>query len=565
MHLFAVLTLLVLSAALLVWIFQRLRVSPILAYLLLGMILSPYEQELLGGGHVTEQMQKGHPAEQLAEIGVILLMFFLGLEFHLHRMRSFLRVSLLGGLVQVSATAALTALLVRLLAIQPTQAILIGVIVAFSSTALVMKALEERKETESYFGRLALGILLFQDLAVILVLALLPLLAGSGKGGATGWVMVGKVAGLLVLLPVLFFGCRRLLPWVFHRAAAAQSKELFSLVSLSACFLVAMVTEYAGGSLALGAFMGGLVLCETPFATQVLSELSSLRDLALGFFFITIGLLIKVDYIWYNLFMVVSVLCAVVVMKSLVTTVSLLLQRVPRLAAAAVGLTLAQVGEFSFVVTNEASRAGALESSTAQTILVVSILSMALTPLLIGGSARILRMRSTDTAPSPVNEEAEDSAQRAVVVGYGPVGKTLTSILADFGVRPTIVDLNINTVRNLQKQGSAALFGDAGRREVLVAAGIEKATYLLVTLPDLASRMAVVGMARLINPKLTIITRAHYIGERAMLDDAGASSAAYEELEVAVALAELLLREMGVPEEDLDREAQKIRERLATP
>jgi CPA2 family monovalent cation:H+ antiporter-2 len=554
MHIFAALTLLILSAALLVWLFQRLRISPILAYLALGMALAPFEKELFGDRHV---------AEELAEIGVILLMFFLGLEFHLHRMRKFLRVVLLGGLLQVAGTAALTALLVRLLAIQPTEALLIGVIVAFSSTALVMRALEERGDTESYFGRLALGLLLFQDLAVILVLALLPLLAGGPSGGSAGWLAAGKVAGLLVVLPLLFFGCRWFLPWIFHHAAAAQSKEVFSLVSLSACFLVAFVTDYAGGSLALGAFMGGLVLCETPFATQVLSELSSLRDLALGFFFITIGLLIKVSDITSNLFMIVAVLFAVVLLKSLVTTASLVMQRVPQLAAVAVGLALAQVGEFSFVVTSEALRAGALQQSTSQTILVVSVLSMALTPLLIGGSARILKMRSREVTPAPVDEQLEDTALRAVVVGYGPVGRTLTTILTDFGVRPVIVDLNINTVRKLHKEKRTAIFGDAGRREVLLAAGIDKATYLLVTLPDLAGRMAVVGIARLINPKLKIITRAHYLGERSMLDDAGASRAAYEELEVSVALARLLLSEMGVREEDLDREEEKVRERLA--
>jgi len=309
--------------------------------------------------------------------------------------------------------------------------------------------------------------------------------------------------------------------------------------------------------------MGGLVLCETPFATQVLSELSALRDLALGFFFITVGLLIKVDYIWVNLFMVLAVLCAVVLMKSLVVGASLLIQRVPRLTAAAVGLALAQVGEFSFVITSEASRAGALGKTTEQTILVVSILTMALTPLLIGGSARILKLQSTET-PSPVEEDPEDAAPRGVVVGYGPVGRTLTTILADFGVRPVIIDLNIKTIRKLQDEQRAAVYGDAGRREVLLAAGIDKATYLLVTLPDLPSRMAVVGMARLINPKLKIITRAHYIGERAMLDDAGASSAAFEELEVAVAMSKLLLGEMGVADEDLDLEAEKVREHLAT-
>ncbi|GMV79253.1 MAG: hypothetical protein AMXMBFR7_04370 [Planctomycetota bacterium] len=606
---FVLVTVMTLSAALLVWLLQRWRFSPIIGYLALGVLVSPFK-EAMG--------LEGDGADALANLGVILLMFFIGLEFRLSDARAMLLVCVVGGGLQVLVTAGFSGLMMLPMGVGVVEAAVLGLMVAMSSTALVMKTFEDRREADSQRARIFLTVSLFQDIAAIFVVALLPLCQGFFKSQPDGGVaeaapggasLVTQLAVLFVGLPILFAMFRFLLPWIFEKAALVRVPEAFSLLSLGGCLSVALAAQFAGASMALGAFLGGLVLAQTPFTTQILADLGTLRNLALGFFFVSVGMLVDLSYVASHAHWLILALIVILALKFGVAIVALLAARVPLAIAAGVALPLAQVGEFSFVLAQQADALGMLSERLQKFILALSLLSMLLAPVLAAWSGRlsiyvnaaaqrwgtgkpqapgrrrsgvptppegvpVLASSSSSAAPAaPASSVAEPevaalpaeelAALRAVVVGYGPVGKTLTRILQDFGIQPTVVDLNLDTIRRLHSLNIAAVYGDAGRREVLEAAGIRQAAYLLVTLPDLPGRLPVVATARLINNEVRIFTRARYLAERTMLDGAGANGVSFEETEVAVGLARFLLQDIGAHDAEIEREARRIRNEIA--
>lgn len=557
---FVPLTLLTLGAAVLAWLCQRVRLSPIVGYLLLGVLVGPFQHHLFADRD---------SVSALAELGVILLMFFVGIEFHLGEMRSLLPLFLGGGSLQVLLTAMCGGAAAWLCGVPPMAAVVAGLMLAFSSTALVVKAFDERGQADSQRARTGLAVLLLQDIAAILAVALLPLAthapSASDGGPSLTRAAAGQLGLLLVVLPLLFLGARHILPRLFDRAAAARAPEAFSLLALGVCFSVALAAQLSGASLALGAFLGGLVLSGTPFAFQILADLSMLRNLAMAFFFMTIGMLVNAGFVVTHWPALLGALAALLVLKTVLATLALLTFRVPLGVAAGAGLALAQIGEFSLVVGRQAEAAGLLPPQAHQFLLALALGSLLLTPLLVGRSGAFGTWLASRGAESPSGAPAASpvGGVRAIVVGYGPVGVTLTRILRDFGIEPVIIDLNIETIRKLAASGVRSVFGDAGRREILRAAGVAQASYLLVTLPDLAGRVAVVAMARILNSNIRIVTRARYLGERAMLEEAGATAVSYEEAEVAVALAATLLREIGASEQDMEREARRIRASIA--
>ncbi|HYG75502.1 MAG TPA: cation:proton antiporter [Planctomycetota bacterium] len=558
---FIAITVLTLGASALVWLLQRLRMSPIIGYILLGVLAGPFKSWLFGAESET--------AETMTELAIILLMFFIGLEFHLEELRANLRLLLLGGTLQVLFTATIAAALCRTLDIGYAAAVIIGLMVAFSSTALVFKAFEDRRESDSQRSRVALVVLVFQDLAAILIVSILPLFSTASPGSGTSLLdAVFRLSALFVLLPLLFAGTRKLLPIVFSSAAVARTPELFSLLSLGICLSVALAAQFAGASLALGAFLGGLVLCQTPFASQIIADLSTLRNLSLAFFFVSVGMLVDLGFVTAHALQLLGALVALLILKTIATLISLRLAGTMLAVSAGVALALAQIGEFSFVLGREAVARKLLPPAEFQFVLALALLSMLATPFLVQFSGVFgqycASLNKSERADKPAGPTlGEPTAVRAIVVGYGPVGRTLTRIMKDFGIEPVIIDMNIETVKKLTQADFFAIYGDAGRREILRAAGVEHAAFLLVTLPDLPGRIPVVATARMLNPTIKILTRARYLAEQAMLEEAGATAIAYEESEVAVSLARFLLREIGASEADVQREAQRIRAEIA--
>jgi len=342
MELFGNAALVIAAAALLVFVMQRLRQSAIVAHLLLGMVVGPHALDLVPSSSAVSHM---------AEIGVVLLLFFIGLEFHVATLKRMAGLALLGTLLQMGLTTAAIAALARLLGFTGAQGLAFGFCIALSSTAIVMKAFEDRRESDTPWAQSSLAILLGQDLfamAAIAATALLPAAAGApvspteGASGRSLWFLLG--------LPVLVVVARWALPRLFRKAALAQNPELFALSSLAACFLVAVAAAELGASLVLGAFLGGMVFADTPFSHQIRADLATVKNLALGLFFLSVGMLVDLAFVAAHPLLLAGALVAVVAVKLFVTTLVLRLFRIPWSVAAGGGLALAQVSEFVFVL-----------------------------------------------------------------------------------------------------------------------------------------------------------------------------------------------------------------------
>ena len=567
MDLYARTAIIILGAAVLVGVLRRLGQSAIVAYLLLGVLVGP---SLCGVMRADDSIQ------HLAETGVVFLLFFIGLEFDLRAVRKLARLATGGAALQIGFTAAILGGLGLLLGLSPTAAWLLGFAGALSSTAIVMKAFEERGEDDSVTAQASLAILLGQDLLALLGVAALPVLLA---GGATGSGSLLRLFGTFAGLPVLFFTARLVLLRLFQRAALERNQEAFALASLGSCLAVAVVAQVLGASLAFGAFLGGLVFAGTPYAHQIRADLATLKDLALGFFFVTVGMLADLRYgleHWLLVLVAVPILLAV---KTVVTAVTLRVLRHPWSVAAGAGLAISQVGEFAFVLASTARSAGALGPEEHQLLIALSVLTMMLAPALVTWSRRFGQAasgwlgqpvpREWGRRAVPDRQELSEETQtltrgaRAVVVGYGPVGRTLCKILIRFGIRPTVIELNLERVQRLRQMGREAIYGDAGQREVLHAAGVAHAGHLLITLPNLTSRIPIIASARALNPDIHILTRARYLEERKILEEAGAQAVAFEEAEVASELARLLLTNLGVAQDQIGPEIERLRSEIA--
>lgn len=571
---FAATAILAAAAAFLVWLMQRIGQSAVVAYLLLGVAAGP------SGLHL---VSAGAEAQHLSEIGVVFLLFFIGLEFHTDALKRTAPLVFGGTAAQIFACGAPVYAVAVALGSDWKEALVLALCTSLSSTAIVVKAFEDRREGDSPAAQQSLAILIGQDFVALAAVAALPALFGGAP--AAGERGPGeKFLIMAVALPVLFVVARRSFPFVFRRAAVAQNQEAFALCSLGACLLVAVAAQKLYASLGLGAFLGGLVFAGTPYAHQIRADLAAFKNLAMGFFFFTVGALLDLKFAASHPALVVGSLLALMALKAVLVALVLRVFGSPWSVASAAGLALCQVSEFAFVLASDAAKLNGLGEDRRQLLLSVAVLSMLLAPSLVARAnaagrrlSRVMRgdVRSPVRAPSsaamtPPAEPAEAESTvtgaetvRAVVVGYGPVGRVLCKILIRFGVSPCVVDLQLDTVKKLHAINREAVYGDAGKREVLEAAGVQRARYLLITLPDLASRAPIITSARALNPQIAIVSRARYLTERSALEQSGADHISYEEAEVAAELARLLLTQLGAREDLLQHEVKKLRSEIA--
>ncbi len=557
-------------AAVLVWVLQKLGQSAIIAYLLLGLILGPSG---LNAAQSTESVQ------HLSEAGIMFLLFFVGLEFHLDTLKRMLGLALGGTALQVGATALTIGGIGVLFGWPFGASLLAGLCIGLSSTAIVLKAFEDRKEGDSYEAETCVAILIGQDLIALLALAILPFMLGVPKEGTFGLSPTLSLGLMLVALPALFFAVRWLFPKLFTRAAVSRSPEVFALASLAGCLVVAVASRELGASLALGAFLGGLVFADTPFSHQIRADLAVFKNLALGFFFVTVGMLLDLNYLKANILPLLLGLAVVITVKTAVTAGAVRAFRVPASVAVAVGIALSQISEFALVL-SALGKGNVLSSDQFQYLSALTVLTMLVAPFLVARARPLGRsLTGLGRSAEPVFDHAQvlkehgevgdiagpkEAKARAVVVGYGPVGRTLCRILIRFGVQPCVIDLAVPTIEKLRNLGREGVFGDASRREVQMAAGVQEAKFLAITLPDFASRASIIATARTLNPTIAIISRARYLTERTPLEGAGANFVAVEETEVACELARHLLRGLNVPEEKMEQEVSRIADEIVS-
>jgi CPA2 family monovalent cation:H+ antiporter-2 len=542
--------------ALAVWLGQRFKQPAIVGFLLAGLLAGPH-----GLGLVTDV----HTVEAAAELGVVLLMFTIGMEFSFRNLLQIRRSLFWGGSVQVGLTVLAGVGAGWLAGRGLGPGLFWGFLAALSSTAIVLKLWQERAGLDSPPGRVSLAILIFQDLVVIPMMLAVPLLAGQGldaAGGQGGWLMAAKGVGVMALLAV---SAKWLVPWALDQVAATRNNELFLVAMVFLCLAVAGLTSWAGLSLALGAFLAGLIISESPYSHQALGHLLPLRDIFTSLFFVSIGMLLDFKVVAQHPLALGLATLAVVAVKGLAAGAAVLALGLPLRVAVPAALGLAQVGEFSFILAEQGRAHGLLGAGEHQWFLVVSVLSMSVTPMLLGLGSRLgarlgERKGLGRTGGDDELEEGEGkTAHGVLVVGFGINGQNVARACQAAGIPYLILEMNPETVRRQRELGEAIVYGDAMRPAVLEHFGARRARVLVVTMTDPVASRSIVATARALNPDLYVIVRTRFAQEMEQLRALGADEVIVEEYETALEIFTRVLRRFWVPRQEMARLVEELR------
>ncbi|MGE3541187.1 MAG: cation:proton antiporter [Candidatus Tectimicrobiota bacterium] len=562
-----------LSAALLLgYLTHRLGLSPLVGYLIGGIAVGPYTP-----GFVAHRVL----AEQLAEIGVILLMFGVGLQFHLTELLAVRRVALPGALVQSAVATGLGALVAHLFGWDWTGGIVLGLALSVASTVVLTRVLTDQQALHTPTGHIAIGWLVVEDLFTVLVLVLLPALFGATSAGhhALPLLVLLALLKLALLMAFTFLVGGRLIPWLLERVAATRSRELFTLTILVLALSIAVGSALLFGvSMALGAFLAGMVVGRSDFSLRAASEALPMRDAFAVLFFVSVGMLLDPSVLLAAPGLVSAILAIILLGKPVAALGILLWLRYPSRVALPVAVALAQIGEFSFILAALGKDLGLLPDTATHTLVAAAILSITVNPLLYRCTERVeawlvrhprlwqwLNRQSGAVVPNPLvveNRPRLTPAHRAIVVGYGAVGQTLTRLLQENAITPTVIELNRDTVRRLQEAGIAAVYGDARQPETLRGAGVSEAGSLILSAAGMPGSTEVIRCARELQPAIRILARSAYVCDIPGLLQAGAESVFSGEGEVALALTEALLRTLGATPEQIERERDRVHREL---
>jgi len=542
----------------------RIGLPPLVGYLLAGVIVGPFTPGFVADAGL---------ASQLAEIGVILLMFGVGIHFSVDDLLAVRRIALPGAIVQITVATVLGAVVSQLWGWSWGSGIVFGLCLSVASTVVLLRAMEDRGMTDSGDGRIAIGWLIVEDLATVLVLVLLPALAGSlggtapdAPGGTAGsgeslamaiFVTIAKVAVFIVLM---FVVGRRAVPWLLERVASSGSRELFSLAVLAVALGIAVgAAALFGVSFALGAFFAGMVVNGSNLSHEAAADALPLQDAFSVLFFVAVGMLFDPMILVRQPLEVLAVVMIVMVGKSAGAFFIMLLFRYSVRTALTISASLAQIGEFSFILAALAMTLGLLPAEGQGLIVAGALLSISLNPLAFAASDRLNdwiaahpRLLSALERPEPVVEDvpsgsgAEELRDHAIIVGYGRVGSAIGATLTEHGIRYAVVEEDRATARELRARGLVAFSGDASRPEVLDKAQVKDARLLIVTAPDAFKARAVVNVARRANPKIDTVVRTHSDEERAYLERLEVGDVVMGEREVGRAMARYALRRYGV-------------------
>jgi K+:H+ antiporter len=531
------------AAVAVVLVLSRLRLPTIAGFIVAGAVMGPS-----GLGLVADP----HDIEVLAEIGVVLLLFTIGLEFSLSELRRIGRIAALGGGLQVGLTTLAVVAAATRLGLPASSGVFYGFLVALSSTAIVLRALAERGETDAPHGRLIVAALLFQDLCVVPMMLIVPMLSGAGRGVWDIPLALGKAALVVVVTVAL---ARRAAPPVLEMVARAGRRDLFVLTVLLICSGIAWLTSLVGLSLALGAFLAGIVLADSEYGHQALSDVLPLRDTLSSLFFISMGLLLDMKVVLSRPGTVAALVVAVLVGKTVLAAVAGLVMRFPLRVAVLAGIALAQVGEFSFVLAKLGARLGLMTPEEMKTFLAASVVTMLVTPVavrlaphLAAGAARLwILERLLGVRPDEDELAAsEEPGGHVVILGYGVGGQLLAEALRTTGIPYRIVDINAERIRKARGRGEPALYGDVTSVEILERVHVEAARHVVVLLNDLDAATRAVRATRRLAPAVPILVRTRYLGEIHALRQAGATAVVAQEMEASVEVIDLVLRAAAV-------------------
>lgn len=532
-----------LAAVIVAPLFRKLRASPVLGYLLAGVMLGPH-----GLGLVADV--KGVSA--FAELGVVFLLFTVGLELSLDRLRAMRRYVFGLGAVQVVVCGAAIGAIALAVGLPGPAAVIVGGALALSSTAVVLQLLIERGEFASQEGRISFAVLLFQDLMVAPLLVLATTLGQAGDGLVLAFA-VAAVKAAAAFAVIIVVG-RLVLGRLFQLVAGTRIPEVFTALALLAVLGTAWGTATLGLSMALGAFLAGLLLSESAFRHQVEADIAPYKGLLLGLFFAAIGMAVDLNIVVNELGLVLFLVVALTVLKATLITLIALAMRVPAISALRVGLLLAECGEFAFILLGVAGGGGVVERSTLHVLLVVVALSMALTPFLAGAGkwlARAFEHRRRLGALATIEAETSDLKGHLLIAGFGRVGQTVGKLLEARGIPYVALDLEPTRVAVCNRRGSPVYYGDSANAEVLRAAGAARAGAAVITLDDARAAEKSVRALRSARPDITILVRSRDMEHAKELGRAGADSVVPEMMEASLQLAAHALRVAGLPSDDI--------------
>jgi CPA2 family monovalent cation:H+ antiporter-2 len=566
---------------------HRLGLSPIVGYLLGGVVIGPHTPGYVGDDTI---------AQQLSEVGVILMMFGVGLHFKISDLVKVKSVAVPGAIGQSLVATLLGMAVFHLFGWDLRSGMVIGMAMAVASTVVLLRVLMDREMLSTPHGHAAVGWLIVEDIFTVLALVFVPLLAadsvlpdaeadgGAGSHGAAGsggWATVGfAVLKLVALVAIVLLAGSRVVPWILKQVAKLRSRELFTLTVLVMSIAIAVGSAALfGASVALGAFLAGMVVGQSPASHQAAADALPLRDAFSVLFFVAVGMLFDPEFLLRQPLMVAGALGIVLIAKPLAALVIVALLGYPARTALTVALGLAQIGEFSFILGHVAHEHGVLPEEGRQVLIAAAMVSITLNPVLFGSLDRIERWlqrrpllwrllngradrrRDAINAASTASIGESDPGDRAlaVIVGYGPVGRVVDALLRDAGIRTVIVEMNMATVESLTKSGRAAIYGDATRPDILEHAGVRRAKYMVVTLPQSESRNDLIHAARELNPEIELIVRARYLAEGDALRSAGVNRMVFEEGETGIAMARQVMEQNGTDRATIDRMLDALR------
>ena len=542
-----------------VFVLQRLKLPSIIGFLLTGVIIGPYGLSLI---EAVEQV------EILSEVGIILLLFVIGMELSIKQLVSIKKTVFIGGLLQVGITVGVAAIVYFLLGNSWSESVFVGFLFSLSSTAIVLKTLQDRQEISAPHARNALAILIFQDIIVVPMMLITPMMAGESADVGMSILMLLFKSGIVVV--ITYISARYIVPKLMHAVAKTNSKELFLLVTITLCFAIAFLTSEIGLSLALGAFIAGLIISESEYSHQATSIILPFRELFTSFFFVSVGMLLDLNFFLNNIPIILLLVVIVLIVKSSITAIVIRILKYPTRVALLTGLSLFQVGEFAFILSKVGIQYNLLSPQTNQYFLSVSIVSMILTPFVIifseniagrfMGISKKLGLEKVLIFDNNSEELAEVNLENhLVIIGYGINGSNLAKAATASNIPFIVIEMNAETVKREREKGLPIIFGDATYDHILETVHLSRARAAVIAIAENSATQSIVKNIRSHSDSLYLVVRTRYVSETSELLALGADEVIPEEFETSVQIFEHILQNFLVPEDDIGQLIKTVR------
>lgn len=548
-------------SVLMILLFQRFKLPSILGLLATGMLAGPH-----GLGFI----EASHEVEMLSEIGVIFLLFVIGVEFSFKHLVSIKNTVFIGGTVQVFGTIAVTAGIVNVFGLSFKESIFVGFLISLSSTAIVLKLLQEKGEINSPHGRISLAILIFQDVIVVPMMLFTPIIAG--KAGDVGTTLLILFLKVLLIVGVVFVATKYVVPRVLFRVAQAKSRELFIITIILICFATAWLTSSIGLSLALGAFFAGLIISESDYSHQATANILPFREIFISFFFVSIGMLLDLRFLVSHLGVVLLLTLVTLIGKATIASLGALLLKYPLRTVVLTGLALCQVGEFAFLLSATGIENEILSPLTYQYFLSVSLITMGLTPFILSyasGISDLVQKKTPDplmrklhtlsNSQVPQEFDSEELKDHLVIIGYGINGKNLAKAARKASIPYVIVEMNPATIKEEKEKGEPIIFGDAADEVILKHVSTHHARVVVIAISDPSSTQKIVSKVREFSRTAHIIVRTRYLNEIEASKKLGADEVIPEEFETSIEIFTRVLKHYLVPLNEIEGFTQEIR------